>query len=524
MKRKNKIIIAVLFVSILTAGTAHALLPLALGYFAFQRVMVSVIGRVAVRGLVHRGAAAAASEALAAQAAKQLIARASARAAVSSIRLGSSSKYASWLSVGAAVGLTEYLINRDDSDETVLYKISEQDKILLKVDFTPPPWANGTSPPLEYTKPASYNPSADSQAIKFNYPLPIYSGTPTANQVSRCITVNGNSTGFCSIFPNFPNSMKYYVDVFPYFNPANNLNYEILLLGCMVVTDCARRFADFQLAHLTNSQTQFKYKDVEADVSNLYFEQNKSSPNFGAFVGHIRLRFTKLLYVHEGTEYWDTPEDTNNAPIEFLIYPKRVISDLLDPEEALETYPELGELPTSSKYIADLADTLWRDASEADPDFAVPYDPLYPVTVEDIETALDGDYIPLKNIIKPDRQSFTEEQLCMPPHQVIDGKCVGEATGIKPDLGADPNIGPPILEDIPTVQMILDPIFSLFPSLKNFSAPSHNSVCPVGSFDFAGHNFVMDSHCEIIESQRGALGVFFILAWTIAGLIVVLKA
>lgn len=98
----------------------------------------------------------------------------------------------------------------------------------------------------------------------------------------------------------------------------------------------------------------------------------------------------------------------------------------------------------------------------------------------------------------------------------------GQGTEI--NWGPNPNIGAPNLESTPTAKSILDPVFDLMPSLKSFTAPSHQSVCPTGSFSAFGKQYLISSHCNMFEENRSVIAGSMALVFAIASLVIVLRA
>jgi hypothetical protein len=93
-----------------------------------------------------------------------------------------------------------------------------------------------------------------------------------------------------------------------------------------------------------------------------------------------------------------------------------------------------------------------------------------------------------------------------------------------PDPDEDPDTSLPDLEDIPTAWMILEPILNLMSDLKNFSVPSHISVCPVASFTVLGNEYRFQVHCDLIEQHRELIETTMVLAWALIALGIVLRA
>ena len=95
---------------------------------------------------------------------------------------------------------------------------------------------------------------------------------------------------------------------------------------------------------------------------------------------------------------------------------------------------------------------------------------------------------------------------------------------VKLDLGDYPDIKQPTLEEPPSAASILDPIFNLFPNLKDYRVPDHASECPRPSFEMFGATFEIDAHCDLLEDQRETVGFIMTLVWSICALWIVLKA
>ena len=95
---------------------------------------------------------------------------------------------------------------------------------------------------------------------------------------------------------------------------------------------------------------------------------------------------------------------------------------------------------------------------------------------------------------------------------------------VKLDLGDYPDIKQPTLEEPPTAATILDPIFNLFPNLKDYRVPDHASECPRPSFEMFGTTYEIGAHCDLLEDQRETVGFIMTLVWSICALWIVLKA
>lgn len=95
---------------------------------------------------------------------------------------------------------------------------------------------------------------------------------------------------------------------------------------------------------------------------------------------------------------------------------------------------------------------------------------------------------------------------------------------VKLDLGDYPDIKQPTLEEPPTAASILDPIFNLFPNLKDYRVPERDLSCPPISIEAFGETYSTDLHCTLIEDNRTTISASMLLFFTIMSLIIVLGA
>ena len=91
------------------------------------------------------------------------------------------------------------------------------------------------------------------------------------------------------------------------------------------------------------------------------------------------------------------------------------------------------------------------------------------------------------------------------------------------DLGPDPGVGTPQLEDIPTAAEIIKPVTSMF-SDYDTSIKLRSVQCPIFTVDLFGHHYVMDSQCELLESNRTVIQAIFLIFWGFAAFRIVMRA
>ncbi len=224
-----------------------------------------------------------------------------------------------------------------------------------------------------------------------------------------------------------------------------------------------------------------------------------------------------------------------------------------------------NELP--AQFVADAVNKLYKDATSAEGYDGLPYDESKKLTAEDVkklapnlptigdarETIVDtasGSGVRPGTGLKTDTStgSLTETPTNPDTDGVKDpirntspnvdaGKVegTGNSTGtvkdgnididvnVNLDLGQYPEAAEPQLEPV-EASAILQPIFDLFPALQNYHVPDHESACYRPTFELWGKEYVIESHCDLLEQHRDLLKSVCSVIWAIAALFVFLKA
>lgn len=224
-----------------------------------------------------------------------------------------------------------------------------------------------------------------------------------------------------------------------------------------------------------------------------------------------------------------------------------------------------NELP--AQFVADAVNKLYKDATSAEGYDGLPYDESKKLTAEDVkklapnlptigdarETIVDtasGSGVRPGTGLKTDTStgSLTETPTNPDTDGVKDpikntspnvdaGKVegTGNSTGtvkdgnidvdvnVNLDLGQYPEAAEPTLEPV-EASAILQPIFDLFPALQNYQVPDHESACYRPTFELWGKEYVIESHCDLLEQHRDLLKSVCSVIWAIAALFVFLKA
>ncbi len=192
--------------------------------------------------------------------------------------------------------------------------------------------------------------------------------------------------------------------------------------------------------------------------------------------------------------------------------------------------------PLNPQVLTNAINQAWKDMSAKPGYTGVPYDNANPITVADVETWANthpdvwpkvSDWTkPQDPAVKP----WTIPNTTAPVTSYDPG--TAPSTGSNPagasqpqmNLGNDPGIGAPSLEDTPTAEMILRPILNLMPDLKNYTAPAISGECPKPQFQLFESTYAIDAHCDVLEQNKGVIRISMLLAFTIASLFIVLRA
>ncbi|MES2831769.1 MAG: hypothetical protein V4695_07235 [Pseudomonadota bacterium] len=206
-------------------------------------------------------------------------------------------------------------------------------------------------------------------------------------------------------------------------------------------------------------------------------------------------------------------------------------------DEALtDLGPAALSAPLSPQTVADIANTAWSDAASKPGYEGASYTPADPITATDVNNwkVENPNLYPTGNdLLTPTKSPTQTTTQISPTNAPQTGQTTSPTTTPTPtpsptvnvtvDLGPNPGVVEPAL-DTPTAESILDPIFNLFPTLRNWIVPVHTSECPKGSFNVFGQVIQLDAQCAIIEPLRPQLQAAGLLAFTFVAMFIVLAA
>ena len=221
-----------------------------------------------------------------------------------------------------------------------------------------------------------------------------------------------------------------------------------------------------------------------------------------------------------------------------LTFPGDAVRTGLSPGDAIKGLPE-SELnkQLNPTLLAALANRAWQQAAQQPGYDGLPYPQSNPITSTEAARWAQAypEYWPtVRDFVRPNPVTTgnpnpwalpsnpTAPELTPSP-QPNEGTTNPAKDQPQVNLGSDPAIGAPTLEQIPTAQQIADPILQLAPDLRHFEAQGHTGICPKPTIELYGTH-VLDAHCKLIEDNKQVLQLAMAFAWAAMALFIVLSA
>lgn len=221
-----------------------------------------------------------------------------------------------------------------------------------------------------------------------------------------------------------------------------------------------------------------------------------------------------------------------------LTFPGDAVRTGLSPGEAIKGLPE-SELNKrlNPTLLAALANRAWQQSAQQPGYDGLPYPQSNPITSTEAArwAQVHPEYWPtVRDFVRPNPVTTgNPNPWALPsnptaPELTPSPQPNEETTNPAKDqpqvnLGSDPAIGAPTLEQIPTAQQIADPILQLAPDLRHFEAQGHTGICPKPTIELYGTH-VLDAHCKLIEDNKQVLQLAMAFAWAAMALFIVLSA
>jgi hypothetical protein len=186
---------------------------------------------------------------------------------------------------------------------------------------------------------------------------------------------------------------------------------------------------------------------------------------------------------------------------------------------------EAKDARISPELLAEEANRHWIDAASQPGYDGVPFDVSKPVTNADLiphRDAHPNDWPRTSDLVGVIPTSPVPIQPTNPnPDQVNP-----PSSAVKVDLGPDPGIKEPTLEQTPTD--IFKPVADLLKPWTDWTMPTHTQQCPTwqAAPSIAGHSFSLDLsyHCTLADQYRAVITAAALLLWTLIAAFIVLSA
>lgn len=223
----------------------------------------------------------------------------------------------------------------------------------------------------------------------------------------------------------------------------------------------------------------------------------------------------------------------------FIAPPAVPTKTALTPQQAIADIPASDlDNQLNPAIVAALANKAWQQAA-AQPGYdGLPYPQSNPITAPEAAPWLNSnpEYAPtVQDFTAPNPQTSSQPNpwaLPLNPDSATTTPALTPnlnttnpaANNTLQNLGADPGIGAPQLESIPTAQQILQPVLDLLPELRNFSPTGHEGACPRPSFTMFGNTYMMEAHCILIEDNKAIIQTAMAFAWAAIAVLIILSA
>jgi hypothetical protein len=257
------------------------------------------------------------------------------------------------------------------------------------------------------------------------------------------------------------------------------------------------------------------------------FPDHKScpeDPNQDSATFHFYGETTQNGHMHGCIMYYPNPQLSISG---YAINPETTVVWTLGwPNNMPEVYKKCAVDP---EFMRRLTDALYKNATEQPGYDGVPYEPVTPAQSRPGDTVIDdlGDNPETGATAPPTNGGVNDPPPATPTTPTTPTSGGTDVCDFGPTGCTDPQTGAPTLEEVPTG--IMDPIFDWLPDLPSITLDTNNTECPIWNVnltDFGGPSwqFLLQSHCDLMEGQRAVLGALMIALFGIGAALIVLRA
>ena len=183
----------------------------------------------------------------------------------------------------------------------------------------------------------------------------------------------------------------------------------------------------------------------------------------------------------------------------------------------------------SDAQLAAIANTLWKNMASASNSQTIPWNASDPITPADITAwkAVNPTLVPTVNDFMSPIAPLGATSVNFPNPGTTTATPTPPTT---PGTSTTPatidwgSFNAPTLDQTPTTESILDPIFNMWPQWAGFAFPSHTSSCPKPTFAVLNHTFTFDQMCSWVEMIRPAVQAASALVWALMVIFIVMGA
>ncbi|WP_370611725.1 hypothetical protein [Citrobacter meridianamericanus] len=188
---------------------------------------------------------------------------------------------------------------------------------------------------------------------------------------------------------------------------------------------------------------------------------------------------------------------------------------------------ELQNRPLSSSQVSSMINAAWQRASSRADYRGIPYSSSVAVTATMVDEILEARNMALTTadlLVPVSKTGYWDLPVYnITLNQFVSNTYIEQVPEL--DFGINPDIQAPVLPAPLPMDVILLPITSILPFMKDIHLRSRAAQCPVFDLNIEYLNFSqrVESHCFILDKQAPLIEMFAVIAWTMMSLFIVIR-